>query len=248
MATAGLLARQALATRGRMVVLDVPPPREGRFGDPSNPPLHFVVVGDSTSVGVGATSLENTYPWMLASHLGTRFRVRLDVIGRSGARMSDAASDLAPRAAALCPDLAMIGIGANDVTHVTPLWKFGRFLGDAIDRLRDSGAEVIVALGPRFDTPVIPQPLRSIVRARARAINRTIVRVGRAKGVEVLDLPGALGGAFARDHGLYSDDRYHPGDRGYALWADVMKDKVMAAALRFRASSALAHVIGRIHE
>jgi lysophospholipase L1-like esterase len=235
-AALGVIARQAVGTRGRVLRLDVPPPKEADFGDPSSPHLHFLVVGDSTSVGVGATSIEKTYPWILARHLGTKFRVKLDVIGRSGARMADAASEFIPQAVALRPELAMIGIGANDVTHVTSLRKFGQHLGDVIEKLRGSGAEVIVALGPRFDTPVIPEPLRTIVRARARALNRRIVRVAKGKGVEVLDLPGALGSSFARDHTLYSDDRYHPGDRGYALWAEVMIDKVMDAALRSRRS------------
>lgn len=232
LAAAGILVGEAAYASGKVVRLEVPLSREGRFGNPSSGPLHFVVVGDSTSVGVGATSIEKTYPWILAEHLGTKFNVELDVIGKSGATMADAASEFIPRAAALRPNLAMIGIGANDVTHVTPLGKFGRHLGVAIDGLRGSGAEVIVALGPRFDTLVIAQPLRSIVRARARAVNRRIVRVADHKGVEVIDLPGALGDSFATDHTLYSEDSYHPGDSGYALWAEVMKEKVMDAAVR----------------
>jgi len=226
-----VLAGQGYVASRRVPVVQAPAGLPGSFGASTNPPLRLVVIGDSTSVGIGASAIDKTYPFILGMHLGTRFRVSLEVVGRSGARMSDAASELAPKAAGLVPQVAVIGIGANDVTHATPLKTFARHLSSAIQTLRASDAEVLVALGPRFDTPAIPQPLRTLIRARARAINRTIRKVAAKEGVEVLDLPAVLGDSFARDHDLYSQDRFHPGDRGYALWADVMKDKVMNAAM-----------------
>lgn len=230
-----LLAGQGYIASRRVPVVKPPAGLPGSFGAPTNPPLRLVVIGDSTSVGIGATAIEKTYPVILAMHLGTRFHVSLEVVGRSGARMSDAAG-FAVEAAQLAPQVAVIGIGANDVTHATPLKRFGEHLSSAIRVLTESDVRVLVALGPRFDTPAIPQPLRALIRARARAINRTIKRVAAKEGVEVLDLPGALGDSFARDRDLYSRDRFHPGDRGYALWADVMKDKVMNAAIEARSA------------
>jgi lysophospholipase L1-like esterase len=220
-----------LASR-RALLLDAPQGVPSEFGDPNRPLVHLVVIGDSTSVGIGATSAEWTYPWLLSSHLAGSFYVKLDVIGRAGARMLDAAVEFAPRAVELRPDVVVVGIGANDVTHATSLTRFAGYLRTVITTLEAAGGEVLVALGPRFDAPALPRPLRYIAKARARSINRAIRRVAGSNGVEVLDLPGGIGRAFAMDRGLYCVDGFHPSDRGYALWAEVMKDKVMAAALR----------------
>jgi lysophospholipase L1-like esterase len=228
----GLVAFQAVLASRRALILDPPVGFPEEFGDPSAPVLRLVVIGDSTAIGVGASSLEGTYPRLLARHLAKRFRVSLEVLGRSGARMSHAAHELAPQGAKLRPDISIIGIGANDVTHVTPLPRFGGDLTKAIEVLRRTGATVLVALGPRFDAPVLGQPLRLIAQARARALNRTIKKVARGSGVEILDLPMGVGTAFARDRTLYCVDGFHPSDLGYAAWADAMKDRVKHAAER----------------
>lgn len=237
LATGALAGTQVFLASRRALILEPPSAPSNEFGDARLPRLHFIVIGDSTSVGIGATSVECTYPWLLAAHLAGKFRVRLDVIGRAGARVFDAAGEFAPSAAELRPDVVLVGIGANDVTHLTSLKRFAEQLRSVITVLEAAGGELLVALGPRFDAPVLPRPLRHFVKARARRINRTIERVARSSGVEVLDLPGSIGRAFAIDRGLYSADGFHPSDRGYALWAEVMKDKVMAAALRSARSS-----------
>lgn len=225
----GLIAQAFRASR-RAVVLTPPDGGAAEFGDTNLPRLRFTVIGDSTSVGIGATSIDRTYPWLIAKHLAEHFRVSLNVFGRGGARMRDAADGFARSAAGLHPDLVLVGLGANDVTHLTPLPRFSRELSLVIATLSGAGAQVVIALGPRFDAPALPRPLRDFVRARARALNRTIERVASRHEVEVLDLPGRIGSAFARDHSLYADDGFHPSDSGYALWADVMKDQVLAAA------------------
>lgn len=213
--------------------LGVMPPESKfeEFGEEGNPPIHLVVIGDSTAVGVGASALKYTYPWLLADHLASRFRVRLNVIGRSGARMAGVAGEFVREAVAFGPDVAIIGIGANDVTHLTRLKTFSKNLRSSIRELEASAVITLVALGPRFDSPAIPQPLRALAQLRARALNRTIKRTAASEGVVVLDLPSGIGKSFALDRDLYCPDGFHPSDKGYALWAEVMKEKVMQAAL-----------------
>lgn len=233
--TSAVLGVQATKAARRAILLDPPQGMaDQEFGEENSPPVHLVVVGDSTSVGVGATSLEASYPWLLAKHLATRFHVRLDVVGRSGARMADAAIEFAPKAALMRPDVAIIGLGANDVTHLTSLKRLCRDLTSAIEQLERAGAKVLVALGPRFDAPVLSQPLRSLVQSRARSLNRTIRRVATKRGAGVLDLPSGVGRSFAKDRSLYCADGFHPSDLGYARWAEAMKEQVMTAALSSR--------------
>src|SRR3712207_6994524 len=61
--------------------------------------------------------------------------------------------------------LAMIIVGANDVTHRVPMAAACRDLGKAVRRLRDAGAVVVVGTTPDLGTvkPLL-QPLRTVAR------------------------------------------------------------------------------------
>ena len=231
---AALVAGEAVLARSRVERLDSPPLVPAVvMGDTGSPAIHLVFVGDSTAVGVGTQRIEQSYPWLVAEHLSSRFRVTLDIVGRSGARMKDAEKEFASKAAALQPDIVMIGIGGNDVTHLTALRSVKRSLRRSIATLRKSDATILVALGPRFDSPVLERPLRDLVQLRVRSLNEALRTTAEESGVEVIDLPAGLGDHFVRDpERYYSSDSYHPGPEGYVLWARAVDDAIMHAAIR----------------
>jgi lysophospholipase L1-like esterase len=228
----GVLVGQALTARKRHYLFDAAPgDMDERFGDEGKR-VHLVVIGDSTSVGVGAGSRARSYPVLLARMLGRHLSVRLDVLGRSGVRMADVGAELAPQAASMRPDIVMIGVGVNDAIHLTPLPRFRAGLREALDTLLAAGVTVVVALGPRLDAPALPRPLRDLVAARCRAINRSLRRTAEAAGVAIVDVGAAVGDAFARDPGRYfCEDFFHPGPEGYALWARAIEEPVLRIAL-----------------
>jgi lysophospholipase L1-like esterase len=202
-----------------------------RFGD-GDKRVHLVVIGDSTSVGVGAGSRARSYPVLLAHMLGRHLSVRLDVLGRSGVRMADVAAELAPQAASMRPDIVLIGVGVNDAIHLTPLPRFRAGLREALETLAGAGVTTVVALGPRLDAPALPRPLRDLVAARCRAINRSLRRAAETAGVAVVDVGASVGDAFARDPGRYfCEDFFHPGPEGYALWAKAIEEPILRIAL-----------------
>lgn len=208
-------------------------PIRGQFGDPSLPRLRFVVLGDSTSVGLG-TVPQASFPWRLATRLGERFNVELVVLGASGAKTSDVAVRQVPGAVALDPDLVLIEIGANDATHVTPITKVRAAARRAIDDLRGAGINVVVAGPPAMGTSkAFPQPLRFLSGLNGRRVQRAIREVAAAAGVPYIELASKTGPAFAEDPArYYSPDGFHPGARGYELWADVMYPGVLRAAMK----------------
>jgi lysophospholipase L1-like esterase len=222
---------QALLARSRRYLFDAAPGEiDEQFGD-GDKRVHLVVLGDSTSVGVGAGSRAASYPVLLARLLGRHVSVRLDVLGRSGVRMADVAAELAPRAASMRPDIVLIGVGVNDAIHLTPLPRFRDALREALEILADAGTTTVVALGPRLDAPALPRPLRGLVAARCRAINRSLRRTAEAAGVAVVDVGASVGDAFARDPARYfCEDLFHPGPEGYAMWARAIEEPVLRIA------------------
>ena len=229
-----LLAGEGIYAYTRDYPLNDPEqPVSGKFGDPSLPRLKFVVLGDSTSVGVGTTP-ENSYPWLLATWLSDRFHVELDVVGVGGAVTADLKNIQVEKALALDPDLILVEIGANDTTHGTPLRKVEADIEEALDRLLKSGAELVVAGPPNMGTsPVMPQPLRMVSGWRGDAVGRRIEEAARERDLPYIDLAGGTRDEF-RDNPVkyYSEDWFHPGAGGYKLWAEVMYPTVRAAAER----------------
>jgi lysophospholipase L1-like esterase len=228
----GIVVAQALLARRRRYLFDAAPGEiDEQFGD-GDKRVHLVVLGDSTSVGVGAGSRAASYPVLLARLLGRHVSARLDVLGRSGVRMADVAAELAPRAASMRPDIVLIGVGVNDAIHLTPLPKFRDALREALEILADAGTTTVVALGPRLDAPALPRPLRDLVAARCRAINRSLRRTAEAAGVAVVDVGASVGDAFARDPARYfCEDFFHPGPEGYAMWARAIEEPILRIAL-----------------
>jgi lysophospholipase L1-like esterase len=195
----------------------------GTFGPPDGTPLRFAVLGDSTAAGVGAVRPAAAYPTLLAERLAaTGYRVEMRVFGTSGARVKTVLEDQALAMADLHSDLVFVGIGANDVIHVTPLDEVRSDMGRLVERLRAASGEVVVAGPPDMRAPAFHEPLRSLAGRRGRRVEAAISDAALERGAAVVPLY-SVGHHFAEDpEGHYSDDAFHPGPGGYRRWADAI--------------------------
>lgn len=205
---------------------------DGEFGGEGEAnTLTFVVLGDSTSAGVGAGTPERAYPVLLARHLASAGRrVRLMNLGISGARVRDVLTDQVPRAEGASPDLVFVGIGGNDVTHLTRLARVRRDMERIVRRLRGTGASVVVAGAPDMRARAFLQPLRSVAGLRGRQVARAIEGVAIGAGVAVVPLAVATR-PFVSGHPdrYFSEDGFHPGPDGYAAWVAAITPVLEAA-------------------
>jgi lysophospholipase L1-like esterase len=193
----------------------------GSFGEEDDPPLTFVVLGDSTAAGVGSGGAEFAYPTLLAERLaGSGQRVHLIDLGESGARVGDMLERQVPEAVDSNPDLVFVGIGANDATHLTKLADVRRDMTSALDLLEGTSAKIVVAGAPDMRAAAFLEPLRSIVGWRGRRVAETIEDVARSYGIPAVPLAEQTGKYFAMDpEKYYSPDDFHPSGAGYELWA-----------------------------
>lgn len=203
-----------------------------RFGG-GGQSLTYIVIGDSTGAGQGAQD-GGDVATQTAEFLARDHRVTLYNLAVSGARMRDILDEQTPRAAALKPDIVLIAAGANDSTHFTPSAEVARDLAGIIAGLRAANPQVkIVATGCPYmgSIPRFAQPLRWFAGTQGRRINAAIVPVLNRYGVVNADIDHATGPAFSQDPSLFSGDRFHPDNRGYALWTTVL-DHALDQALR----------------
>ena len=198
---------------------------DGSFGPTDGEPLRFVVLGDSTSAGIGAGGAEHAYPTLLARRLAAdaQRRVELTVLGISGARTADVLNDQLPQVAALDPDLVFVGIGANDVTHLTPLDEIREDMAAILDRIEETGADIAVAGAPDMRVSAWHQPLRYMTYLRGLQVADAIEEVARAKDAAVVELAEETGHFFAEEpEAHFSEDEFHPSALGYERWADAI--------------------------
>ena len=196
----------------------------GTFGEPDARPLRFTVLGDSTAAGLGAGSPDRAYASVLSRRLAKRdWRVELTAFGVSGARVHDLLVDQVPKAIASEPDLVFVGIGANDVSHVTPISRVQEDMGRTLDALMATGAVVVVAGPPDMRAAAWLEPLRSLAGWRGRQVAAAIKEVALERGVPVVPLAEKAAPYFASDpEDAYASDMFHPGPGGYRAWADAI--------------------------
>lgn len=235
-----LLTESRLAIRAIGLLEGDPPRADGTYGaeftdagpDPDDSgPMTLAFLGDSTAAGLGVTRGRDTPGALLASGLASvaERRVRLVNVARSGARSADLAHQV-DLALPHRPAIAVIMIGANDVTRRSPAAQSVRELGDAVRRLRAAGCEVVVGTCPDLGTikPVRP-PLRWVARrvSRQLAAAQTIAVV--EAGGRTVSLGSLLGPEFAARPEMFAADRYHPSSQGYATAAMAMLPSLCAA-------------------
>ena len=113
------------------------------------------------------------------------------------------------------PDLAVIMIGANDVTELTKPAVAVPYLEDVVVKLRERGAEVVVGTCPDLGTiRPIAQPLRAYARRLSRKMARAqTVAVVRAGG-RTVSLGDLLGPLFMDRREMFAADQFHPSAAG----------------------------------
>lgn len=205
-----------------------------RVGRDSHPDIHLMIFGDSTAAGLGVDRADETPGALLARAVAeeTGKRVRLSTKAIVGATSKGLSGQVdAMLIAGNKPDVAVILVGANDITAVNSPWASARRLGDAVERLREAGAAVVVGTTPDLGVvTAIPQPLRSVLREYGKQLahaQRTEVLRGGGHPVALADL---LSHEFlqAPDR-MFSWDHYHPSAAGYELAAKTLLPEVLVA-------------------
>ncbi|CAM5742785.1 SGNH/GDSL hydrolase family protein [Streptomyces afghaniensis] len=214
------------------------PNADGLYGRtytvPTDAPLRLTMLGDSTAAGQGVHRAGQTPGALLASGLAALAErpVELRTVATPGARSDDLDRQVAlVLADPDVPDICVIMVGANDVTHRMPPTRSVRHLSAAVRRLRTAGAEVVVGTCPDLGTiEPVQQPLRWLARRASRqlAAAQTIGVV--EQGGRTVSLGDLLGPEFAANpRELFGPDSYHPSAEGYATAAMAVLPTVCAS-------------------
>jgi len=230
----GLLRLEASLARKTIGNADHDPPdATGWYGHGRpGPAIKLALLGDSSAAGYGVHRVQETPGAHLASGLaeGADRRVYLRSVANVGAQTRDLDRQI-DAALAVEPDVAVIQIGANDVTHARLPSESVRLLALGVRRLRDAGVQVVVGTCPDLGTiePIAP-PLRQVARAWSRRLAAAQTVAAVEAGGRTVSLGSVLGPEFAATPKiLFGPDRFHPSAAGYSSLASVLLPSLLAA-------------------
>ncbi|GAB3024487.1 hypothetical protein GCM10011376_10000 [Nocardioides flavus (ex Wang et al. 2016)] len=196
-------------------------------------PVDLLLLGDSVAAGLGAEKPKHTLGGRLARGIaaGAERSVRLRTAAVVGSESSMLAAQLASLPPTYRPDVAVIVVGGNDVTHRVPVAESVRHLAAAIDDLRARGAEVVVGTCPDLGAlRPVPQPLRALGSRASRQLADAQRAAALEHGARVVSLAHVVGPFFITNPDeMFSLDRFHPSAHGYKRTAKAMLPSVLAA-------------------
>lgn len=182
--------------------------------------VRLLVVGDSSAVGIGVRSYEETLAAHIASIYSERARcvVHWSAIGKSGATVDELLSLLAHQPQeSLKADIVVVAIGVNDVLRFCSPLRGRRSLRSLMDLLQvTTGCQLMLLspIPPLWKFLLLPVPLRYLLGGQALLLDLcSQVAVARDSCVRHLQIP------LLDQTSMLCEDRFHPSSCGYREWA-----------------------------
>ncbi len=218
---------------------------------PAQPPVTYVAIGASETVGIGTQEpTRESFPQRLLHLIGPP--AVLYNFGIPGETTRAALQDELPGALSVHPTLATVWLNVDDLVASVQLSDYEARLGQLVHALRGAGARVLLANTPRLDrlpayaacrpnpppgsvqcplgSVVLPAPEQ--VEAMVGSYNAAIAAVAAREGAALVDLFAA--GAVSAQHPEYiGRDGFHPSAAGASAIA-----RTFAAALGIEPSPA----------
>lgn len=218
-----------ITVRGQRVPVPDIPRQAEKYGPEQGSPLVYAVFGDSTTIAQGG-DYDRGYVRASARYLADQgYRVTLHNFGISGARAADIPASQIPRARkqSFRPDVVLVAVTANDVTHLTSFSTVRSSLERSIADLRsiNPSVQILVTGSPQMGTiPRFPQPTRYLAKLRTNQINAIVREIAVAKQVQFVPIADKTGALFAEHPEYYATDLFHPNNAGYATWTPVINE------------------------
>jgi lysophospholipase L1-like esterase len=193
--------------------------------DRETPPLSYVALGDSYTIGTSVGESES-WPDQLAARISETGTPRLRLVanlGVNGFTSGDVIRTELPRLAALMPGFASLLVGVNDVVRGVPVEQYRDNAGQILDTLLGllPADRILTVSTP--DYTVTPQganygdpATQSAAISRNNDILRELAGERSIAFVDIFDLSLGAGD----DPSLVARDGLHPSGAQYALWVE----------------------------
>jgi lysophospholipase L1-like esterase len=191
-----------------------------------NPTLRFLIVGDSSAVGVGSIPPEGSIAGRLATDSPT---ADVQNIAVSGSKVKDALAQLESLPAEQRYDLILIQIGGNDIVRNTPYADLERDFPKVLELAKQHSDHVVQLTSGNVGTSkLLPFGTRWYFTLRTKKVREIFMRINTEQGTQYIDLlRKRADDPYAQDpQKYYSPDFFHPSAEGYGDWYSFVKPVV----------------------
>lgn len=212
--------------RVRRDTLKLPEPGGDRVGLTGHgEPIQLLIAGDSAAAGVGVDDQSQALSGSLVGALAKVREVRWQLEARTGHTSADLLQTLQQRPVADV-DVAVLSIGVNDVTGMTPRAQWRGNLRAITEQLIEEGRAsqiYFTSVPPMHRFPALPQPLRWWLGQRALQLNHDLRQVAKAyRQCTVVEIP------FRGRADEIAVDGFHPGAEAYRVWGERVAGLIRA--------------------
>ncbi len=199
-----------------------------RLGTGVSTPIRYLALGDSYTIGTGASDASHNFPSILSRLLGaaTGREVLLTNPAVNGFTTLDLIAKELDRVNGLKPDVVTVLIGVNDLVQNRSVEEYRGSLTTIYDRIgaMHLGAECVVAISiPNWSA--VPAAAQYGEPRFIKAVTNDFNAVARKEALERdfawVDITGVSTYRLGAPGWIAADD-LHPGDLQYQAWAEVI--------------------------
>ncbi len=184
---------------------------------------NFLVIGDSSAVGTGASKPKDSIAGRLAADYPD---VNVTNLGVNGSKTHE----LIPRLQDLGGthfDFMLIQIGGNDIVRRTNLDELAQSIDSVLKEAKKHADSMVLMTSGNVDTSkLLPAGTRWTFTKRTRQVREIFIAAGEENKVPYVDIfrekeedPYA-----SEPEKYYSSDIFHPSSAGYADWYTFVRD------------------------
>jgi acyl-CoA thioesterase-1 len=195
-------------------------------------PIRYLALGDSYTIGTGASGPSHNFPSLLARRLTDAIRreVQLTNPAVNGFTTLDLMAKELDRVNGLKPDLVTVLIGVNDLVQNRSVDEYRaslRTIYDSIRALASAPGRVAAISIPNWS--VVPAAAQfgepTLIRTVTNDYNAAARDEALERGFMWIDITGVSTYRLGAP-GWIAADQLHPGDIQYEAWAEVIWDRV----------------------
>ncbi|HIJ10907.1 TPA: hypothetical protein HA278_02510 [Candidatus Woesearchaeota archaeon] len=182
---------------------------------PANSTMNVLIIGDSTVVGVGASTPEESIAGLVGKTVPDATIVNKGINGRKTASLPTEIESLEKY------DLIMLHIGGNDVVRRTGLVELEKNIRATIQAAKKKSPKVMLTSSGSLGTALLlPFGTRNYFEQKTRDVRRLFLHVAQEEGIPYVDLfrEKNVDPFHTEPEKYYSPDLFHPSSIGYALW------------------------------
>lgn len=190
----------------------------------ANGVLSILVLGDSTAVGVGVKTPEESIP----GRLSTRLNASVENQARSGALVAELLLQLA-RAQHEHYDLVLIQAGGNDIIKFRTLRESNKTMDSALSAAGKKSDRIVLLTAGRIGyAPFFPRLIAPFITMRSLHLRSLFMATAQKRNVLYVDLLGMSRVLNSDTHRYYAADMLHLTGQGYGVWFARLETELRA--------------------